>query len=210
MGIIAQEINEKKTSMSLGTQNSFFVDIAGADKKMCTKTFEEMTKSYGKIKEIKKANLYSLSQTRMAAINGSSPVDVYVRHEEGKGLTTTYLWVDLGNGFVNGEDHPNQAKVVEQFMSDYYVEVRKKVVMQELKDEEKKQAELEKDLNKLKDKKENYLDDIEKCKQKITEAEQNIEKNKVDQENKVKEIESQKLVVKKVTYKLNSIGKKVE
>jgi hypothetical protein len=205
-----QEVNEKQTSMSLGTQNSFYVDIPGADKKLCEKTFEDMTKSYGKIRENKKAKQFYLTQTRMAAINGSSPVDVYVMFEEGKSQATTYMWVDLGNGFVNSGDHPNQSKVVEQFMNDYYVEVRKRVVTQELKNEEKKQADLEKDLKKLREKKEDYLEEIEKCKQRIVEAEQNIEKNKVDQENKTKEIDGQKTVVKKVVDKLNSIGKKVE
>jgi chromosome segregation ATPase len=121
-----------------------------------------------------------------------------------------YMFVDMGGAFVNSEDHPNQSQVVKQFMDDYYFEVRKRVVSEELKEEERKQADLEKDLKKLKEKKEDYLNEIEKCKQKIAEAEKNIEKNAGDQVAKDKEIDAQKSAVKKVVEKLNNLAKKIE
>jgi hypothetical protein len=208
--VFGQNVSERKTSMSLGSQNAFFVEVPGADKKLMMKVFEDLTKSYGKSKENKKAKEYFMTKTRMAAINGSSPVDVYTKFEDGKGQAAMYMFVDMGGAFINSEDHPNQAQVVKQFMDDYYFEVRKKVVVEELKVEEKKQADLEKDLKKLKEKKDDYLAEIEKCKQKILEAEKNIEKNAVDQTNKDKEIETQKSMVKKVVEKLNNLAKKVE
>ena len=69
-------------------------------------------------------------------------------------------------------------------------------------------SDLEKDLKKLKEKNEDFHNDIEKAKQKIIEAEKNIEKNIVDQENKGKEIDTQKVAVEKVVEKLNNLGKK--
>lgn len=206
----AQDVFEKKVSMSLGSQNAYYIDVPGADKKMMLKAFEEMTKSYGKAKENKKAREYFMTQTRMAAINGSSPVDVYTKIEEGKGQSTFYLFVDMGGSFVNTEDNPTQSQVVKQFMEDYYVDVRKRVVSEELRLEEKKQADLEKDLRKLKEKKEDYLAEIEKSKQRIIDMEKNIEKNTVDQGTKEKEIETQKGTLKKVVEKLNNLGKKIE
>jgi hypothetical protein len=68
-----QNVSERKTSMSLGSQVAFFVEVPGADKKMMMKVFEELTKSYGKLKENKKAREYFMTQTRMAA-----GIDVYV------------------------------------------------------------------------------------------------------------------------------------
>ena len=93
-------------------------------------------------------------------------------------------------------------------MKDYFVSVRKKVVAEEVKMEEKNLSNLEKDLKKLKEKNEDLHKDIEKAKLKIAEAEKNIEKNLVDQDNKGKEISTQKDVLGKVTEKLNNIGKK--
>jgi len=206
--LTGQDAMERKISMSLGPQNAFYVEIPGADDKTAEKTFYEFVKEYGKLKENKKANEHFMMATKIPVINGTSPLDVYAKFEEGKGMTTTYVWVDLGGAFVNSSDHASQTKAVRQFMYDYFVAVRKKVVTEELKKEEKNHADLEKDLRKLKDKNEDYHKDIEKAKQKIMEAEKNIEKNVVDQENKVKEIDTQKAVVDKVVEKLNNLGKK--
>jgi chromosome segregation ATPase len=204
----AQESVERKISMSLGPQNAFYVEIQGADKKTAEKTFYEFTKEYGKFKENSKAREHFMMATKIPVINGQSPIDMYAKFEEGKNLTTAYVWVDLGGAFVNTEEYPSQAKSVKQFMYDYYIAVRKKVVSEELKAEEKSLTGLEKDLRKLKDKNDDYRYDIEKAKQKIAEAEKNIDKNLSEQENKSREIENQKTVVSKVTEKLNNLGKK--
>lgn len=204
----AQDVTEKKISMSLGPQNSFYVEIPGSDLKMAEKTFYEIIKEYGKLKENKKAREHFMMATKIPVINGSSPLDVYAKFEEGKGMTTTFVWMDLGGAFINSSEYASQAKSLKQFMSDYFIAVRKKVVTEELKVEEKKLAEVEKDLKRLKDKNDDYHQDIEKAKQKIVEAEKNIEKNVVDQENKVKEIDDQKTSVQKVVEKLNNLGKK--
>ena len=193
--LMSQDAVEKKTSMSLGPQNAYYVEIPGASKKLAQKTFEEMIKEYGKIKENGKAKEYFMMATKIPVVNGSSPVDLYAKFDEGKDMATVYVFVDLGGAFV-------------QLLYDYFIAVRKKVVAEELKNEEKSLSSLEKDLRKLKDKNEGYHKDIEKAKQKIMEAEKNIENNVVEQENKNKEIDTQKVVVEEVTQKLNNVGKK--
>jgi hypothetical protein len=207
-GLLSQDAVERKTSMSLGPQNAYYVEIPGASKKLAQKTFEEMIKEYGKIKENGKAKEYFMMATKIPVVNGSSPVDLYAKFDEGKDMATVYVFVDLGGAFVNSSDHPSQSAALKQLLYDYFIAVRKKVVAEELKNEEKSLSGLEKDLRKLKDKNEGYHKDIEKAKQKILEAEKNIETNVVEQENKNKEIDTQKVVVEEVTQKLNSLGKK--
>ncbi|MBK8347558.1 MAG: hypothetical protein IPL08_07985 [Saprospiraceae bacterium] len=204
----SQDAVEKKISMSLGPQNAFYLEIPGADKKMAEKVFYEFVKDYGKIKENGKAKEHVMMATKIPVINGTSPLDLYAKFEDGKNMATTFLWVDMGGAFINAGDHPSQAASTKQFMYDYFVAVRKKVVGEELKKEEKMLSDLEKDLKKLKEKNEDFHNDIEKAKQKIIEAEKNIEKNIVDQENKGKEIDTQKVAVEKVVEKLNNLGKK--
>lgn len=206
--VIGQAAIERKTSMSLGPQNGFFIEIPGADKKLAEKVFYEFVKEYGKMKENGKAREHFMMATKIPVINGSSPVDLYAKFEDGKSMATTFVWIDLGGAFVNSADYTTQASSVKQFMNDYFIAVRKKVVAEELKNEEKNLANLEKDLKKLKEKNDDYHKDIEKAKQKIAEAEKNIEKNILDQESKGKEIETQKTVVESVSTKLNSLGKK--
>ena len=185
--LMSQDAVEKKTSMSLGPQNAYYVEIPGASKKLAQKTFEEMIKEYGKIKENGKAKEYFMMATKIPVVNGSSPVDLYAKFDEGKDMATVYVFVDLGGAFVNSSDHPSQSAALKQLLYDYFIAVRKKVVAEELKNEEKSLSSLEKDLRKLKDKNEGYHKDIEKAKQKIMEAEKNIENNVVEQENKNKE-----------------------
>ncbi|MBK9734831.1 MAG: hypothetical protein IPO92_07645 [Saprospiraceae bacterium] len=206
--VFGQQAVEKNISMSLGPQNAFYVEIPGADKKMATKTFEEFVKEYGKIKENGKAKEYFMMASKIPVINGTSPIDLYAKFEDGKDMATAYVFVDLGGKFANSADNPSQSASIKQFMYDYFISVRKKVVNEELKIEEKTMSNLEKDLKKLKGKNEDYHDDIEKARNKILEAEKNIEKNIVDQENKVKEIATQKAAVDKVVEKLNNLGKK--
>ncbi|MCZ2102557.1 MAG: hypothetical protein LC107_13580 [Chitinophagales bacterium] len=207
-GISAQDAIERSVTMSLGLQNSFFIEIPGADSKLAEKTFYEYVKEYGKMKANKKAKEHFLMATKIPLINGSSPVDLYAKFEDGKGMATTYVWVDLGGAFVKSSDHPQQTESLRQFLYDYFIAVRKKVVADELKAEEKKYDSLEKDLKKLKDKNDGFHKDIEKAKQKIAESESNIEKNLVDQDTKVKEIDAQKEVVDQVKDKLNNLGKR--
>jgi len=204
----AQDIIEKKVSMSLGPQNAFYVEIQGADKKLAEKTFYEFVKEFGKMKENSKAREHFLMATKIPVINGLSPLDLYAKFEEGKGMATAFVWVDLGGAFVNAAEHASQTTALRQFMKDYFIAVRKKVVAEEVKMEEKNLSNLEKDLKRLRDKNDDLHKEIEKAKLKIAEAEKNIEKNLVEQDNKSKEISSQKDVLGKVTEKLNSIGKK--
>ncbi len=206
--ISAQDAIERSVSMSLGPQNGFYVEIPGADAKLAEKTFYEFVKEYGKMKANKKAREHFMMATKIPVINGVSPVDLYAKFEDGKGLATAFVWVDLGGAFVNSNDYPKQTESVRQFMYDYFIAVRKKVVMEELKAEEKKMDGLQKDLKKLKDKNDDYHKDIEKAKQRIVDAEANIEKNIVEQDNKTKEIDAQKGVVDMVTDKLNNLGKR--
>lgn len=202
-----QNITERKVSMSLGSQNAFVADVEGADKKILEDVFKKTMKEYGKLQENKKAREFFMMATKINKINGSAPVDVYAKIEEGKGMATAYLWIDLGGAFAGSSEYQKQSEAIKNFMQDYYYECRRVVVQNELKAEEKNLDKLEKDLAKLKKQNDGYHQDIEKAKQKIAEAEKNIEQNIIDQANKNKEIEGQKKTVETVTTKLNSIGK---
>ncbi|MFZ1704073.1 MAG: hypothetical protein WAT79_06980 [Saprospiraceae bacterium] len=203
----AQNVQERKVSMSLGAQNAFVVDVEGANKKIMEDLFKNAIKDYGRIKENRKAREFYMMSTKVTPINGSSPVDLYVKFDESKGIGSAMVWIDLGGAFANSQEHSNQAKATKAFLQEYYFECRRDVVQSELKEEEKNLDRLEKDYRRLMDKNEGYHKDIENAKQKIAEAEKNIEQNIIDQDNKVIEIDSQKKVVETVTTKLNSIGK---
>ncbi len=202
-----QNVDQQSSTMSLGSQNAYYISVDGANKDMIEDLWKDYVKEFGKTKQNKKASEYVTENVKVALINGSNPLTMYAKHEEGKNQATTYLWVDLGGAFANGGDHKSQSAGIETFLKDFWVLARKKAVTKELEMEEKKSKELAKELIKLEEKKKDYQAEIEKCKLKIAEAEKNIEINNGTQKTKKIEIETQKKTVQNVTDKLNMVGK---
>jgi hypothetical protein len=206
-GLFGQKVEQQSSTMSLGSQNAYYISVDGANKGMIEDAWKEYVKEFGKTKHNKKANEFVSENVKVALINGNAPLTLYAKHEEGKNQTTTYLWVDLTGAFANGSDHKSQSAGIETFLKDFWVVARKKAIAKELEMEEKKAKDLAKDLTKLEEKKKDYMEEIEKCKLKIAEAEKNIEINNGSQRNKKLEIDAQKKTVQAVTDKLNSVGK---
>jgi hypothetical protein len=203
-----QTTKEMKSTMSLGPQNAFYIEIEGANKKMAQNAFEDYVKEFGKLKYNNKAKEHFMMATKIPLINGTSPVDLYANFDDGNNQATAYVWVDLGGAFVNSSAYAKQAESIKVFMFDYFVYVRKIAINEELKAEEKGLGSLEKDFRKLLNKNEDYHKDIEKAKQKIFDAEKDIEKNIIEQDQKNVEIDDQKLKIEKIKDKLNNLGKK--
>ena len=203
-----QEAKERKLSMSLGPQNAWYIEMESADAKMAEKIFYDYIKSYGKMKYNKKAREHYLMSSAINSINGSSPLDIYAKFDDTKTMATAYIWMDMGGAFISSSEHPKQAQALSQWMYEYFLEVKKNIILNEIKEEEKKLSSLERDLKRLIDKNESLHKEIERARQKIEEAESDIEKNLVDQDNKNKEIESQKDLLNQVNNKLNNLGKK--
>ena len=194
-------------SMSLGNKPSFYIDIEEYDAKNTAKALEDFLKPFGKAKFNKKAGEYFLNKVSVPAINGSSPLDLYTKVEGGKSITTVYLWTDLGGAFAQSASHPNQSTGIKTFLNDFYIFARKRAVTDELKAEEKKQKDLERDLSKLESKNSDLHKEIEKLQEKIKQAENDIVTNLTEQESKRVEIKRQQKVVEATVEKLNNVGK---
>jgi len=208
IGVISsQEAKERKMTMSLGSQNAWYVEIEGADSKLAEKVFYEHIKSFGKMKYNKKAKEHFLMSTPITLINGTSPMDIYAKFDDTKTQATAYVWMDMGGAFINESAHEKQAKALKIWMRDYYLAVKREVILNEIKEEEKKLSSLDRDLKKLTSKNDSLHKDIEKAQKQIADAEKDIEKNIIEQENKNKEIEAQKVIINRVNEELNNLGK---
>ena len=206
-GFAQNNVKFMDKTMSLGNKPSFYVEVEGYDDKSTAKAWEDFVKQYGKSKFNKKANEYFLNKVSVPAINGSNQLDLYTKVEGNKTQSTTYLWVDLGGAFANPIDHAGQSAGIKTFLNDFYIFARKRAVTEELKAEEKKQKDFEKDLSKLEEKNSDLHKEIEKLKEKIKQAENDIVKNLTEQDNKKVEIKKQQKVVESTVEKLNNVGK---
>ena len=201
------QVSESNQTMSLGPKPAFSIDIDGADKNMTEKSWKEYIKEFGKVEKNKKAKELYMTQVRIPVITGSGLVNLFSRVEEGKNMSSVTMWVDNGAAFVSSDEDEAAASGAIRFMKDFGNIVTKKVIGEELKDEEKNLKNLNKDLSKLEKKNKDLHEDIEKAKEKIRKAEENIVKNLAEQDEKKAAIEAQSEKVSEVTSRLNNVGK---
>jgi len=208
LGIIsAQDISEHERSMSLGKQTTFSIDIDGADENMAEDVWKEYVKGYGKSKRNRKAKEYYVVGARIPMIAGSKDLDIYIKFDERVGHTTANLWIDNGGSFINSNEYPKEAQGAEEFLTEFYLAVKRNAISEEMKKQEKALNKLDKSLRKFEKKNIGYHKNIEKAKEKIEKAEKNIEQNLKDQEDQRILIEQQKKVVEEIIERLNNLGK---
>lgn len=203
----AQNVNEKETSMSLGKHTAFVMEIDGADEDIVEDVWKKFIKDFGKGKRNKKAKEYYSIGAQVPTIAGSEKIDLYAKFDERVGLTSVYLWVDMGAGFINSDENPSESQGAEEFLEKFYLEVKNKAITEEMKDQEKVLKKMDKELRKLEKNNKGYHNDIEKAKERIEKAEKNIEQNLKDQEDQRILIEQQKKVIEEIVARLNNLGK---
>lgn len=202
--LVAQEVNEKAKTMSLGTQNALITSIPDADGKVIEKIWKDYIKEYGKVKKNRKSGEYYSDNIKVSSISGAGTMDVYATMQDGQLIT----YFDMGDGFLSSETHSSEYKNAEIFLIEFAHEVQRYMINEELEDQEKEMQSLERELDRLISKNEGYHKDIERARERIAQAEADIEQNLIDQENKRLEIHAQEELVEETKGKLEEVGKK--
>jgi len=205
--LMAQDIREVEKTISMGAQPAFVINHPNATVKMAEKAWEDHMKKNGKAKKNRKSKEYETIGAEINMISRTG-LNVYFIAEKGADMTTSYVFFDNGQEFLNSANNQEAADGIYEFLTPFIYSVEKMVVQEELDQEERGLKALNKDLEKLGKQNTSYHDDIERYKEKIKEAEMNIEKNLQAQDVKGGEIEAQESLIEAVKKKLNSIGKK--
>ena len=199
------QVSVKDANMSLGSKSAFVIDISGADKKMAEKKWKEFMKDYGKVDKNRKAKEFSTMQAKVSMIGGSTPLNIFMKLEEGKDMARALIFVDDGQKFIGDDDA--EADGVRSFVNAYATVVHKEVAKKEMEAGEKELKNFNKDLSKLEKKNKDLHKDIEDYKKKIEKAEEEIRQNLLDQDAAKETIEGQKEKVEELTDAYNAIGK---
>ena len=205
MYLAAQEITERAYPLSLGEQNAFVIEHDKADKKQVEKVVQKAIKEYGKVKRNRKANEWSCLECTVPGLSGAT--NIYYKIEEGKGLTSSYLFFDDGTKFISSENAEAAAASIRKQLNYIKHDVTRVVITKEMEMEEDNLKDKNKDLEKLEKKNKELHEKIEEYRKKISEAEKNIEQNLQEQEDKKMEIEKQIKTVEEVVTRLNNVGK---
>ncbi len=202
------QISEGVRSMSMGSNNSLSLDIPNSDAKLAKKVWSTYIKKNakgGKTKSNRKTGETFTDDAGIVSIGGANTVDVYAKFADAGDMSNVTVWFDLGGAYLNSDDHPDRYQEGEKFLMRFAIAVAVEATKLELKAEEKKKKDMERDLSSLASKKEGYHRDIEEAKAKIADREAKIEQNIKDQEMTKTAIQDQEGVIDAIKERLKEL-----
>ena len=200
------QVNEQSRTMSLGEQNALIVEFSDIDVKTVESVWKDFFGAFGKTKKNRKADEWYVTGAEIGSLGLTHPVDLYAQISGGKSNASVVTWIDMKGSFLSSKQHPDTYAKTATLLEDFKIAVKKSVIEEELKEQQKLLGKLEKDLQKLLRENDNLNRTIEQAREKITKAEQDIKQNLQDQVNKKVEIETQQKTVGNVEQKLKQLG----
>ncbi|MCB0661281.1 MAG: hypothetical protein KDC24_00970 [Saprospiraceae bacterium] len=203
----APKVEEGTRNMYQGSKNALTVTLRDADDKIVEKLWDDLIKNYkSKLKKVKKADVEMAENVRIQSISGTGNLNLYSKIEEQGDDVILTVWFEMSNGnFLNSAEFPNSYKEAEEMLENFGVSVKRRMVQEELEDEQDALGDLNKNLEKMIKRKENLEKDIEDYKKRIEDAKKEIEDNLSGQEDLKKKIEEQKSQVEAVNKRLGDI-----
>ncbi|PCJ77656.1 MAG: hypothetical protein COA57_16565 [Flavobacteriales bacterium] len=199
---VSIEVSEGNKNIGGGSNNALSVTIYEAGKSEIEKAWKsEMKGIKGKV-AMKKEIFADDAQFK----GWSNTCDIYAQVNKLEDTKHELIVsVDLGGAYLSSGQHAGKFKEFKQFVYGFAVSTTKDAIAGQVKEEEKKQKGIEKELEELVKNKEKLDKLIEESKAKIEQAEKDIEQNGKDQEAKTKEIEDQKKVVEETVAKEQAV-----
>jgi hypothetical protein len=198
------QVNESNENIGGASHNAIIVTIPGATLDEVEKAWKgKMKKMGGKFSKVKGEYFADDAKSKKM---GDNSFDVYARAEkDGDDGVKLIVGIDLGGAFMSSSAHGDQFKIMKDDVYDFAVNTVKDIIGNQLKDQEKVLAKLQKEEKDLVKENEKLHKDIEDYKKKILEAEADIEDNDKNQGTKKEEIGVQEKVLKDVEEKLKGI-----
>jgi hypothetical protein len=196
-----QEMQESIEQMSLGQHNGITLSLP-YDASFAENVWKDYLKTFkGKSKRVKKSDEVFTDDANIPYISNNT-VDLYSYIKKDGDGSTLKLWMDLGGGFVDSQNFPDAYQGVRVLMQGFEKQLNIENIKIELKNEENRLKDLERDLSKLEKINEKHYKEIEDWKQKIAENEDLIKVNEKDQVDMKITIEAQKENIRQVEVKL--------
>lgn len=196
------QVSESLETMSLGQQNALVVDLPYTQK-FALNVWRDYIKDFkGKTKKVKRSDELFTDDATVSYLS-SNTVDIYsVIDRDGSENSTLKLWIDLGGGFVSSNTFPDAYEGSVSLVEGYQKMLNVEDIKLELKAEQSKLKDLQRELTKLERLNDRYHKEIETWKEKIAKNEELIVTNVEDQESAREDIDSQAEAVKAVEIKL--------
>lgn len=188
--------------MSKGKLPAYSVILPQANLDDVEKILKDVYKDY-KAKATGNAKTEVFFDDAKISALSDNTIDVYVRLYNLSQDVKVDAFFDLGGIYLNPKTHPAQSATAQQMMSDFATRYERYRVEQELKAEQDKLSEREKELESLIKEKEKMAKSISASERDIEKVRQDISTNDMEQTRKRSEIETQKDVILKIS---NAVG----
>ncbi len=197
---------ETERTMSFGNRPAFRLEFTNTD----AGTVESMWKDYAKknygakLKKDKKSGEWAASGLK-SSIMGGDAFSIYSIIEKNGDNSAINIWFDAGSYFLNRRDNSGRTEEVSRSLRQFYIDVRRTAIAEEMKAEEDKLKELDKKQKSMQRDNDSMRKDIESWKSKIAKAEEDIVKNERDQEQNLVDQDAQRRAIEAVKQRLNNV-----
>lgn len=197
---------ETERMMSFGSRPGFRLEFTNTE----TGTVETLWKDFvkenfkGKLKKDRKTDEWVATGLK-SAMMGDDAFGIYSTIEKTDKGSALNVWIDAGSYFLNRRDNPGHTEEVTRSLRQFYLDVRRSAIGQEMKEEENKLKELEAKQKKLAKDNDNLHKDIDSYKAKIKKAEEDLVKNNKDQETTILDTEAQRRQIEAVKRRLDNV-----
>ncbi|MBK7476350.1 MAG: hypothetical protein IPN74_11915 [Haliscomenobacter sp.] len=203
----AQTPMEGKRVMSLGTNNSFSIQVDSLNAKEVEKLWMDFLKSNNirKPEKDRKTGEIFGDNASLPSLSANT-IDVYATvNERGAGAEVA-VWFDLGGAYLSSYDHADKIPALQSWLDGFLRNTRIRKVEIELEGQETVLKDLNKEFAKLQKEQENLEKTILDAEKKIQEAKKDLELNASSQKTRTMEIENQQKMVERVKEKLKRIN----
>lgn len=185
-------VTEVEKPMSFGTRPGFSVSFPNTDRRLVEDVWTDFVKNnFGsKLKKGKKGEK-SATGCRSASVSAGD-FTLYSEVEKVGDGAQLNVWFDVGTHFLNNRDDSGRVKDTKGLLTNFYYDVRRASIGQEVKEEENRLKDLENKQKRLERDNSNLLRDIENYKARLKKAEEDLIQNQKDQEATLIDIEKQR------------------
>jgi hypothetical protein len=204
---LGRVVQETERMMSFGSRPGFRLEFPVSDVKQVETQWKDFVKRNfdAKLKKDKKSGEWTAYDVR-TPILGSDVFTIYSTVErlgsDGSALT---VWFDAGAYFLNRASNPQRTDEAVGTLRQFYYDMRRETLSDELKTEEKRLKDLEDRQKRLQRDNDNLYRDIEAYKERIKKAEDTIKRNEKDQESAVADIEAQRRRLEEVKRRRENV-----
>ena len=197
---------ETERVMSFGSRPCFRMEFTNT----AAGTVEDMWKDFAKknfgakLKKDKKSGEWTATGLK-SSMMGDDAFSIYSTIEKNDANAAINIWFDAGTYFLSRRDNPGRAEEVSRALRQFYIDVRREAIANELKAEEDKLKDLDKKQKSMQKENDGLRKDIETWKAKIVKAEDDIVKNEREQEQNLVNQEAQRRAIEAVRQRLNNV-----